>query len=341
MPSSSTIGRYRGLGAESPNLPKIFTIGFPQAAGWYITVVLDRVLAPLTSRWAWFGTALKVQKRYDEVHGGYLGSAVTLSAFLALFPLVLAVVGIVGVVSSGADDLPGTVISKLGIDDPTTSKLLRDAFVTAEKSGKAASVIGIAGLLWSGLGLVAAFQFVFDAVWQTQGRGLKDKLYGLAWLVGAGCLFALSFSLTVLLRQLPGPAWPVAMVGSLTVGVPLWLWTFHTLTNRDVGWRPLLPGAVLGAVGLQLMQMLGGLYVPRLVSSSSALYGSIGVVFAVLAWLLFLGRLLVYATTLNVVRWEEDHGTVTAEIEIPRMPGDVPVIASRAGGAMPAQATAR
>lgn len=299
------------------------------------------MLAPLTSRWAWLGTALKVQKRFDEVHGGYLGSAVTLSAFLALFPLVLAVVGIVGLVSSGADDLPGTVITRLGIDDPTTTKLLRDAFAAAEDSGKAASVIGVLGLLWSGLGLVAAFQFVFDAVWQTQGRGLKDKLYGLAWLGGAGCLFALSFALTVFLRQLPGPAWPLAMVANLAAGVALWLWTFHTLTNRDLGWRPLLPGAVLAALGLQLLQLVGGLYVPRLVSSSSALYGSIGVVFAILAWLLFFGRLLVYATTLNVVRWEEEHGTVTAEIELPRVPGDVAVVATRAGGALPAQTSAR
>ena len=336
MPSSSTVGRYRAPGPNLRKIPKIFTFGFPQVTGWYILVVLDRVLAPLSSRWAWLRTALNVQKRYNEIHGGYLGSAVTLSAFLSLFPLLLAIVGVVGLVSSGADDLPGTVISRLGIDDPTTTKLLRDAFATAEESSKAASAIGIAGLLWSGLGLVAALQFVFDAVWQTQGRGLRDKLYGVLWLVGAGALFGSSFALTLLLRQLPGPAWPVVLAGNLVVGVTLWLWTFHSLTNRDVGWRPLLPGAVLGAAGLQLLQMIGGVYLPRLVGSSSALYGSIGVVFAVLAWLLFFGRLLVYATTLNVVRWEEDHGTVTAEIEVPRVPGSVPITATRAGEALPA-----
>jgi hypothetical protein len=59
-------------------------------------------------------------------------------------------------------------------------------------------------------------------------------------------------------------------------------------------------------------------------------------VFATLAWLLFFGRLVVYAAVTNVVRWEEDHGTVTAEIELPRLPGQVPVSATRSGEAAPA-----
>lgn len=302
--------------------------------------MIERIVGPLAKRWAWVNTALRVQKRFDEVHGNYLGAAVTLTAFLSLFPLMLAVVGIVGLVSRNATDLPGTVIERLGIRDDTTTTMLRNAFATAENSGKAASVIGILGLLWSGLGLVAAFQFAFDSVWQAPGRGIKDKLYGLAWLGGASLIFLASFAVTFLLGRLPGPAWPVAIVGSLLVGVPLWMWTFKALTNRGVGWKPLLPGAVLGAVGMQALQTLGGVYVPKVVSSSSALYGSIGVVFAILAWLLFFGRLVVYAVTLNVVRWEEDHGTVTAEIEIPRVPGDVPVTATRAGDAQPRQVAA-
>jgi len=55
------------------------------------------------------------------------------------------------------------------------------------------------------------------------------------------------------------------------------------------------------------------------------------VVFAILAWLYFFGRLLVYASTLNVVLYERERGTVTLEVEAPRMPGEVPVEATRSG----------
>lgn len=296
--------------------------------------MLERLLGPLATRWPWVRTGLRVQTRFSEVHGGYLASAVTVSAFVSLFPLLLAVIGVVGLLSVGADDLPGQLTQRLGLTGDA-AKLLRESIQTAEESGKGASVLGLVGLLWTGLGLVAAFQFAFDSVWQIGGRGLRDKLYGLAWLAGAGAIFVASFFATAAVRWLPGPAWPLALAIAFVVGVVAWLWTFKALTNRDIGWRALVPGAVVGALGLEVLKVVGAVYVPRVVSSSSALYGSIGIVFAVLAWLLFFGRLVVYAAVVNVVRWEEDHGTVTVEIELPDVPGAVPVMATRAGEAQP------
>jgi uncharacterized BrkB/YihY/UPF0761 family membrane protein len=71
--------------------------------------------------------------------------------------------------------------------------------------------------------------------------------------------------------------------------------------------------------------------VPRAVSSASALYGSLGVVFAILAWLAIGTRLIVYASAFNVVRHEQAHGTVTVEIKVPRIEGEVPLTADRGG----------
>jgi uncharacterized BrkB/YihY/UPF0761 family membrane protein len=85
-----------------------------------------------------------------------------------------------------------------------------------------------------------------------------------------------------------------------------------------VGWRPLLPGALLGGIGLEVLKFVGRFYVPHLVASSSGLYGSIGVVFAIIAWLFLLGRLIVYSACLNVVLYEEGHGTITTPVEVPR-----------------------
>jgi len=300
--------------------------------------VIDRILGPLARRWAWMATTLRVQKRFGEMHGNYLAAAVTLTAFLSLFPLMLFVTGVIGFFSRNATDLPGQIVARLGLQSGgDAADMLTRAVTKAEQSRRAASVVGLAGLLWSGLGLVAALQFAFDSVWQVTGRGFKDKAFGLAWLLGAGVIFLASFALTTALRLLPGPIWPVALLAGLAVDTALWLWTFQVLSNRDVGWKPLIPGAVLGAVGLGILKAVGALYVPRVVASSSALYGSIGVVFAILAWLLVFGRLVVYAVVLNVVRWEEQHGTDTVEIELPHVPGEVPVAATRAGEAQPVE----
>ena len=292
-------------------------------------------LERIGTQWKWFGTALRVNDRYGELNGNYVAAAVTLAAFISLFPLILVVIAVVGLVSTHSTDVAGEIIRKLGLTGEA-SKAVTSAIATAEHSRRAASVIGLAGLLWSGLGLVAAIEYALDTVWQVKGRGLRDKLGGLLWLAGAGLLFVASFAITTALNFLPPAVAPLGVVVGLGVDVALWLWTFKVLTNNDVVWKSLLPGAVVGAVGLEILKAVGSIYVPRLVTSSSAMYGSLGVVFAVLAWLLLFGRLLVYAATLNVVRWEEDHGTVTVELQAPRIPGTAPVEASRSGDVLPA-----
>jgi membrane protein len=283
---------------------------------------LKRRWRALLARWQWLAVAADVQGRFNEVHGGYLASAVTLAAFLSLFPLLLVAVAVIGFFSSGHPDLNGEIVELLALPpEGDAADAVRNALQTAEQSRRAASVVGIAGLLWSGLGLVAALQYAYNSVWQVTGRGIRDKAFGLLWLAGAGVVFATSFALTALVQFLPRFLAPLNLVGALLVGTAMFLWAAKALPNRDVGWRALVPGAVLGAVGFEVLKLLGSVYVPRAVASSSALYGSIGVVFAILAWLFFFGRVVVYAATLNVVLWERSHGTTTVEVEVPSLPG--------------------
>ena len=88
----------------------------------------------------------------------------------------------------------------------------------------------------------------------------------------------------------------------------LWLWTSWVLPKRRVPLRALVPAALVGAVGLEAMKVVGGYAVPTLVTGSSALYGTIGVVFALLTWLLVLGRLVVLVTVVEVLGWERGQG---------------------------------
>jgi membrane protein len=290
----------------------------------------DRILGPLAARWKWFATVLRVQDRFNEVHGGYLASAVTLAAFTSIFPLLLVAMAVVGFLALGAN-VPSQVVGRFGLTGDAARAVIV-AIETARDSRKAALGVGTIGLLWSGLGLVAALQYAFDDVWQITGRGIKDKLAGLLWLGGSVVILVVSFGLTAALNLLPWLA-PISIALGLTVNFALWLWTMRALLNVDVPWRALVPGAVVGAIGLEVLKFAGSIYVPRAVAASSALYGSIGVVFAILAWLFLFGRLAVYVAVVNVVRWEEEHGTVTVEIELPHHPDLVALEATRAGEA--------
>jgi membrane protein len=298
-------------------------------------------LDALGERWSWFGTVLRVQKRYSELNGNYLAASVTLSSFLSLFPLLLFAIAVLGFVAADAPNLGRDVVDELGLEGDA-ARAITTAVDTARDSRRAASIVGIVGLLWSGLGLVAAFQYAINAAWQASGRGWRDKLTGLLWLGGATLLFLTSFATSTVIRWLPGFLAPLTTLAGLSVNFGLWLWTFKILSTREVGWKALVPGAVVGALGFEALKAVGAFYVPGAVSSASALYGTLGVVFATLAWLLFFGRLVVYAAVVNVVRWEEDHGTVILNVEVPRVHPDTtePVDVTRAGETRPQSAPA-
>ena len=291
----------------------------------------------LTARYGWLDVAGKVQARFGELHGGFLAGSVTLSAFLSLFPLILVAVAVLGFVAGSRPDLTNQVLEALAL--PRTGEAadaVRHTIEQAEESKAAASIFGVIGLLWSGLGLVAALQHTYDSVWQVKDRGLKDKAFGLAWLVGSGLLFAASFAITAVVAWLPAWLAPLNLVAGLALNFGLFLWAMKVLPNRDVGWRPLVPGAILGAIGFEVLKVVGGIWVPRTVASSSAVYGSIGVVFAIIAWLFFFGRLIVYSSTLNVVLWEREHGTETVEVDVPYIPGRDADEGTRSGKTEPA-----
>jgi membrane protein len=282
------------------------------------------------ARWPWLDRALTVQERFGAIGGGPLSSSITLAMFLSLFPLLLVVIAVLGFLSAGRADFTSDVISELGLRGEA-AQAVEDAIAIAEDSRQAASILGLLGLLWAGLAVVGALQAALNAAWQVTGRGLLDRVVALKWLLGAGTLFLATAALGPVLNWLPG--W--LRIGNVAIGAAvttiLFLWTYTALGNSSVGWRVHLPGALVVAVGFEALKLVGALYVPRLVSGSSALYGSIGVVFATLAWLAIYARLIVHGAVLNVVRYEAAAGTVTVEIEVPRIAGEVPLSANRGG----------
>jgi membrane protein len=161
-----------------------------------------------------------------------------------------------------------------------------------------------------------------------------DKVRGMAWLAGAGALFSSSVAITTLTPSLPWIGRPAGVAVALLISTALFTWTFTTLAGAPVGWREHLPGAVVAAAGSELLKLVGTIWLPRTVASSSGLYGTLGVVFALLAWFLLYGRLFTYTAVMNVVLHERRYGTVRVEVEAPRIPGHVPLEADRGGAVL-------
>lgn len=278
------------------------------------------------------GALLRIQDRFGEIQGDALASGIALQIFLSLIPILLVVIAVVGFVAGDDPTFTADVIDLFGLPaDGPAAEALGDAIDNARESRQAATIVGVVGLLWRGLAVVTAVQRAIDKAWQTTTEGLKDKARAVLWLLGAGTIFAASFTLGTIVNFLPPVLAPLSIVLALAVNLGLFLWTFQELGRLPVGWRALLPGALACAVGFEVLKLVGTVYVPRLIASSSALYGSLGTVVALLAWLAFFGRLFVYGAVINVLRWEDANGTVTVPLEAPRVEHAIAVGADRSG----------
>ncbi len=297
--------------------------------------MLERILGPLAAKWAWLATVLRVQERFGAVRGNYLASAVTLNLFTSLFPALLVAFAVLGFFTNRDSSIVSRIIETLGVTG-TNRENITTILDTAASSPKANSVVGLAGLLWTGLGVVAAIDYAIDATWQHTGRGIKDRLKGVAWGAGALLIVGVSSGVTAVASFISDGI--ILTILGVLVAVALnfvfWLWTFSFLSNQNITRKAYVPGAIFAAVALEIIKQLAG-PLSSLLGGASGLYQGLGTAFAILAALLLLGRVLIYASILNVILWEDDHGTVTVDIEIPKVPGEVPVDADRSGAVEP------
>jgi uncharacterized BrkB/YihY/UPF0761 family membrane protein len=88
---------------------------------------------------------------------------------------------------------------------------------------------------------------------------------------------------------------------SVVVTTGLFMATFRILTNLDLTWKQVFPGAVVGAVGWAILQQLGGWFFSSRVKGASDTYGTFAVVIGLLSWLYLMGQIVVLAAEVNVV----------------------------------------
>lgn len=166
---------------------------------------------------------------------------------------------------------------------------------------------GLVLLVWFGVGVIRALNVAHSIAWNLRPGKLRRPVF--ASLVFSGIVTALigvSVS-TQFLREQYGDTGLWLTMALFVFYLVALLWIMDKLPHRSTSWRDLLPGALLAAVGTQVVHLVVVLYlVPRL-GHSSELYGGLGTATVILLWLYLLARLLVAAAFLNAALW--DHRT--------------------------------
>lgn len=248
------------------------------------------------------GFLLDVQRRFGAKRGGNLAAAISMRAFLALFPILVLAIAVVGIVVDNPVDFADQIVDTLGLSGGAESTITK-ATKAAQDSRVAGSIIGIIGLLWTGTGLAASIADAWNVMWDIPGGTLRGRIAGVGWLAGSGVLLLTGIAATALIGSVDGFA-VFAVILGLAIDTSLFLWTALVLPTRRTSWPVMLTAAVVGGVGFGVLKFAGGYIVPAMVTRSSALYGTIGTVFALLVWMLVLGYLIVGVIVVERITWE-------------------------------------
>lgn len=248
-----------------------------------------------------------VVKKYGDDNASTLVANLAHTAFGTLFPLLLLLITILGVVLSDHPHLQHQILDSSLNKFPVIGTDLADNIKAMRRNSVFGFVIGIGGLVWGSLALGQNGIFTMAQVWNLPGPERPNyvkrltRSFGFLLVLAVGLLVG-----TFLGASVPAAkgSLPLAVAGgaaSAVVNFGLYLFSFRILTSHEVSWRELVPGAVLGGIGWTILQEFGGFIVGHFLKNDNSLYGTFGIVIGLFAWLYLICELTVYAAELNVV----------------------------------------
>jgi uncharacterized BrkB/YihY/UPF0761 family membrane protein len=260
-----------------------------------------------STAWRPVVVARAAYERDRDVGGGLLAGALAFRLFVWLAAFVVLLVGVLGFVSAAGGDA-AAALSEGGITAIAASQVQQ----TASDARQGRWLLLAAGLY----ALFSTSRTMVRAMWTSSQ--IAARLPVTKPPVVKGILAYNGFMLVLfgtvagagkLRDATPGPG---LLITVASVGI------FVALTWQALRWLPgpgreprdLLPGAVLLAVGLQIMHLVGTLYLPGKIERASDTYGALGTAIVLLLWLYLFGRLMVAGGVLNATmrQLREDGG---------------------------------
>jgi inner membrane protein YhjD len=276
-------------------------------------------------------TARAVTDRYGQDAGEYLAASIAFYGFLSFFPLLLLALAIVGFAVAESPVLRSEIERALTRAVPGLEALVGRNLDALRDARAAAGLIGLAGLLWTGTGVVGASRNAVRLVFR-QGppmAGLARRAWLVAVTVGLGLLALTATVLATVAGGLEseGPIGVALRVGGALVAfaldLVLFVVAYRVLMRHRPAWGEVLPGAVLAAIGWTLLKVLGSWYATRTVEGSQTVYGTFAATVGVLVVLYLAARLFVYGAELNAVLLERKGGGPMETTDGERMRRDV------------------
>ncbi|TQN32948.1 membrane protein [Haloactinospora alba] len=304
----------------------------------YANAAADRAWSA-RQRWPVLDHAVRAYERYADSGGNQLAGSVTYFVFLSFFPLLALAFAIAGYAAVFQDEAREYLDQAIRDVLPGLANELPVDRIAEARAGAGAG--GLLGLLYAGLGSVSALRVALHRVWLknvSEGPNIVvAKLLDIAVMVVLGLALLASVALTSVAQA--ATDWLLAWVGladsalagfglrvlgfvvAIAMSLVIFLVLFAQLSGTRSSWRVLWRGALLTAVGFEVLKSLGAVLVGG--TLSNPVYASFAVLVGLLVWINLVSRVVLFGAA-----W-----TATWLPVLPPYQGTTPV-------AMPAGATA-
>jgi membrane protein len=275
---------------------------------------------------------------YQEHHGAMLADSVTYRALFSVFAGVLLGFSVAGIWLSRDDEAMQALVDAVGRAIPGLvgeGGAIDPSSLVQPVAFSIAGVIGLVGLVGTAIGAVGSLAIAFReladqapdqtfVVWAVL-RNLAIAIgFGVALGAGAVVTMAGTAAIGSVLDWLGVPArsgLADSGVQALSILVVLAIDTvaiaalFRLLSGLHPRRRSLWTGALLGGVGLTVLQVLSGLFIGG--ASSNPLLASFASIIALLLWLNLSSQVVLIAGAYIVTGVDEEHDRVAARFGSP------------------------
>lgn len=253
------------------------------------------------------GFVIGVIKKYGDDQAGYKAALLTYYGYLSLFPLLLVATTVLQMLANSHIGLSRDVLNAITGSSSVLGGQLSVHITSLHRSGLALGV-GLLFLLYGARGVAAAFRSGVNEIWgitRSEQLGFPQSAINNTLIVVLGGLGLMATAVvTGTVSALGHGLLPRAL--SYVAGVALLYLLFRYLINavlpKRIESKHIDAGALSAAVGLVILQIVGGLLLARVLKNLDALYSYFALSLGLLFWIYLQAQAIYYSVVIAVVK---------------------------------------
>jgi membrane protein len=247
---------------------------------------------------------VRVLSAFGASHASNYAGALAFAGFLAMFPMILGALSLVGLAirDPGTEARFQTLILQMfpGNAQPE----LQNAIHGVKQSAGWMGLVSLGGLLWAASGIFSTMEFALTQIFGTKQRDLlRQKVMGLLMMLLLVVAIAITVGANAIAAFFPY-AWVTGFFIGSAVMVLLLVLIYRFVPNRTFKLREVLSGALLAGVLIEVLSLGFPLYA-RSAGGFNTYGAQFGLFFLLATWFYLLSQLLLLGAVYNRFRLDE------------------------------------